>query len=130
MSTKNKQDTRFSKDIAEDLSLINGLPNKINMEYIRNIQQLILYRICEQRLSGKKSISVEIPLIGLLTIYFENVKSELDIKLKDLKFIFEPTNSFGDDVVKAFNNEGFDLPELLANRYGERILKQYNELLE
>lgn len=130
MATKTgRPDTRFSKDIAEDLSLINGLPNKINLEYIRSVQQLIIYRICEQRLSGKKTISVEIPNIGLLTINFENVKSELDIKPNNLRYSFEPTKGFSEDVARAFNNDGFELPEMLANKYGQRILNKYSELL-
>lgn len=126
---KSRPDTRFSKDIAEDLSLINGLPNKINLEYIKSVQQLIIYRICEQRLSGKKTVTIEIPNIGLLTINFENVKSELDIKPSNLKYSFEPTKGFSEDVARAFNNDGFELPEMLANKYGQRILNKYNELL-
>ena len=126
---KSRPDTRFSKDIAEDLLLINGLPNKINLEYIKSVQQLIIYRICEQRLSGKKTVTIEIPNIGLLTINFENVKSELDIKPSNLKYSFEPTKGFSEDVARAFNNDGFELPEMLANKYGQRILNKYNELL-
>lgn len=121
-------DLKSFKTIAEDLSLINGLPNKINADYVRNIQQLIIYKICEQRLSGKKEVAVEIPLIGILTIRVSNSKAkDLDLKLKDLSFSFEPFGIFSEDVLKAFNNEGFDLPEMLANRYGDKILKVYNE---
>ena len=125
-----KLDTKFSKDIAEDLSLLNGLPNKINLEYIRNIQQLIMYRICEQRLIGRKTVSVEIPMLGMLTISTKDtVTSNINIKPSDLVYSFEPTKQFNQCVVQAFNNEGFDLPEMLASKYGDRILKVYNDLL-
>lgn len=125
-----KLDTKFSKDIAEDLSLINGLPNKINLEYIRNVQQLIMYRICEQRLIGRKTVSVEIPMLGMLTISIKDtVTSDINIKPSDLVYSFEPTKQFNQCVAQAFNNEGFDLPEMLASKYGDRILKVYNDLL-
>lgn len=125
-----KLDTKFSKDIAEDLSLINGLPNKINLEYIRNVQQLIMYRICEQRLIGRKTVSVEIPMLGMLTISTKDtVTSDINIKPSDLIYSFEPTKQFNQCVAQAFNNEGFDLPEMLASKYGDRILKVYNDLL-
>ena len=125
-----KLDTKFSKDIAEDLSLLNGLPNKINLEYIRNVQQLIMYRICEQRLIGRKTVSVEIPMLGMLTISTKDtITSNINIKPSDLVYSFEPTKQFNQCVAQAFNNEGFDLPEMLASKYGDRILKVYNDLL-
>lgn len=131
MASKITNDTRSAKNIAEDLSLINGLPNKINLDYIKNIEQLLIYRICEQRLSGKKSVIIDLPLVGTLTISIRNdVKSELNLKPKDLVFEFNPLDSFSRDTARAFNNEGFELPEMIANRYGDRILKVYNEFLD
>ena len=122
-------DLKSSKDIAEDLSLINGLPNKINSDYIKNIQQLILYRLCEQRLSGKKDTSVEIPMIGTLSISISNPKADnLNIKSRDLTYSFKPYDIFSQDVIKILNNNDFDLPEMLANKYGDKILKAYNDL--
>ena len=122
-------DLKSLKDISEDLSLINGLPNKINSDYIKNIQQLILYRAYEQRLSGKKHIELDIPMIGILFIDISNPKAnELNFKQKDISYSFKPYDLFSQDILRVLNNEGIDLPELLANKYGERILKAYNEL--
>lgn len=120
---------KSSRDMAEDLSLINGLPNKINLDYIKNIQQLILYRISEARLGGKKDIDVDIPLLGVLSIRVSNPKAnESNFKIKDLSYTFKPYDMFSKDLIKVFNNEGFDLPEMLANKYGDKILKIYNDL--
>lgn len=121
-------DIKSFKEIADDLSLINGLPNKINSDYIKNIQQLILYRISEQRLSGKNNIIIDIPIIGTINVSISNPKADmLNLKPKDLSYEFKPSDIFLQDFIKILNNEGFELPEMLANKYGERILKAYND---
>ena len=53
---------------ANDLSLLNGISEKINEEYLKNIREIISYNIAEQVRDGHDIVNIDIPYIGELTI--------------------------------------------------------------
>lgn len=124
--------TEEAGEIAKELTTFNGIPKNVNLNYLRNIEALIVYRVAEQIATGKESpISVEIPLIGTLEItntvyhthhYRTGNASNL------MSFKFTPTYCFSSHLKKAFATGECNLPEIFADKFGELMAEKYKSL--
>ena len=75
---------------ANDLSLLNGISEKINEEYLKNIREIISYNIAEQVRDGHDVVNIDIPYIGELTIS----RKTLDNNQKKLADIIREYNTY------------------------------------
>lgn len=115
---------------ANDLSLLNGVSEKINEEYLKNIQEIISYNVAEQVREGKDTIVADIPFIGELSIDRNAVISS---KKNDVSYKFEydfvPSLAFYKSLCKAFDDGDCDLPKILADKYGNKLYNMYESFL-
>ena len=132
--------SKEAKSIAEELEQLGGKPYKYNFDYLRLIELLLAYRITEQICSFSKDtpleekiVTVEIPLIGDLTISPQKFHAKhrlTDEPSVHFDFTFKPSSGFKSDMVKAYASNESALPEVLANIYGDRLNYLYKRLKE
>lgn len=120
-----------AKLTVEDLSLLNGVSEKINTEYLKTLQQIILFSAAEMIRNGAEEVSVELPYIGSV-----GVKRKLKNRIKksdDIAYTFtynfKPGNSFSKELKKVFEDGVCPLPTMLADKYGKKLLSMYERFL-
>lgn len=126
----NKSITELRKQVkksAEDLTLLNGLSNKINSEYIMTMSQIFLFYLCEQFNTGLETASIDIPMVGRLIVSVEQLEN---VENPEFSYKFEPYEQFNTSVIEAYNNGTIDLPEVLLDKYSKKIVSIYDDLLE
>ena len=115
------------KKSAEDLTLLNGLSNKVNSEFVMNLSQIYLFYLCEQFNTGAETAVVDIPMVGKLIVSLEQLDGLDEPKFS---YTFEPYNFFNANIVEAYNNGTIDLPEVILDKYSKKIVSIYDDLLE
>lgn len=124
-----------AKDVSAELSQLSGLPYRQNLDYLRFIEKLVVYRIAEQVRENSHGndlpeVTVEIPLIGNLTIkpiVFHKAHRLTDKPSLHFEYVFEPLSGFKKGILSAFLNKESDLPTEFAQKYGEKLSKLYEE---
>ena len=115
------------KKSAEDLTLLNGLSNKVNSEFVMNLSQIYLFYLCEQFNTGAETAVVDIPMVGKLIISLEQLDGLDEPKFS---YTFEPYDFFNANIIEAYNNGTIDLPEVILDKYSKKIVSIYDDLLE
>lgn len=115
------------KKSAEDLTLLNGLSNKVNSEFVMNLSQIYLFYLCEQFNTGAETAVVDIPMVGKLIVSLEQLDGLDEPKFS---YTFEPYNFFNANIIEAYNNGTIDLPEVILDKYSKKIVSIYDDLLE
>lgn len=115
------------KKSAEDLTLLNGLSNKVNSEFVMNLSQIYLFYLCEQFNTGAETAVVDIPMVGKLIVSLEQLDSLDEPKFS---YTFEPYDFFNANIIEAYNNGTIDLPEVILDKYSKKIVSIYDDLLE
>lgn len=115
------------KKSAEDLTLLNGLSNKVNSEYIMTLSQIYLFYLCEQFNTGAETAAIDIPMVGKLIVTLEQLEGEDGPKFS---YRFEPYDLFNNNIVEAYNTGTIELPEVLLDKYSKKIVSIYDDLLE
>lgn len=122
-----------AKDISRELVQLSGMPYRQNLDYLRFIEKLLVYRIAEQVREGSTnselpSVVVEIPLIGKLHIkpvVFHKSHRLTEKPSLHFEYTFEPLSGFKKGVLNAFLDKEADLPLDFAKMYGEQLSKLY-----
>ena len=115
------------KKSAEDLTLLNGLSNKVNSEFVMNLSQIYLFYLCEQFNTGAETAVVDIPMVGKLIVSLEQLDGLDEPKFS---YTFEPYDFFNSNIIEAYNNGTIDLPEVILDKYSKKIVAIYDDLLE
>lgn len=115
------------KKSAEDLTLLNGLPNKVNSEFVMNLSQIYLFYLCEQFNTGAETATVDIPMVGKLIISLDQLDS---LEAPKFSYKFEPYEFFNNNIIEAYNNGTIDLPEVILDKYSKKIVSIYDDILE
>lgn len=115
------------KKSAEDLTLLNGLSNKVNSEFVMNLSQIYLFYLCEQFNTGAETAVVDIPMVGKLIVSLEQLDGLDEPKFS---YTFEPYDFFNTNIIEAYNNGTIDLPEVILDKYSKKIVSIYDDLLE
>lgn len=129
-----KQKLTFNQRIrltAEDLSLLNGVSVKINTEYLKNIQQLVMYNIAEAIRGGAEEVEVDLAYLGTIIIKrrLKSTTRKNNEPSYDYEYEFKPSVTFFKDLKLAFNEGQCKLPDLFADKYGKKLLKMYESFL-
>ena len=129
-----------TKRMASELEMLIDQPYKYNFSILRAIELLVIQRVAEKICTyddeiplEDKSVTVEIPLFGDLTItprVFHEKHRLTDESSIHLSFDFVPSNSFKADVLRAYNEKETPIADIFANIYGERLKVLYNSLVE
>ena len=125
-----------AKDMAEEISIVSGLPYRQNLDYLRFIEKLLAYRVTEQvrELSTEEEpmplVDIEIPLLGVLKIkpiIFH--KSHRLTNTPSLHFDFEfiPLSGFKRHLLDAYITKECELPTDFAKEYGQKLADIYKE---
>jgi vacuolar-type H+-ATPase subunit D/Vma8 len=126
----NKSLTELKKQVkksAEDLTLLNGLSNKVNSEFVMNLSQIYLFYLCEQFNTGLETAHIDIPMVGRLSVSIEQIDG---VEIPEFSYKFEPYEYFSSGIVEAYNNGTIDLPDVLLDKYSKKIIAIYDDLLE
>ena len=115
------------KKSAEDLTLLNGLSNKVNSEFVMNLSQIYLFYLCEQFNTGAETAVVDIPMVGKLIVSLEQLDGLDEPKFS---YTFEPYDFFNANIIEAYNNGTIDLPEVILDKYSKKIVSIYDDLLD
>lgn len=122
-------------EIAKELTQLNGIPKNVNLNYLRNTEALLIYRVVEQVIEGKGGefdpIVIEIPLIGTLKIVCTEYHQQHHKTGKPSNIItyeFEPTYCFATHIKRAITSKECNLPELFADKFGELLGDKYKSL--
>ena len=127
------------KTYSKDIENITTVPEYINLQYLRLIENLVCQRICEQVLENKKEcitdnpVTVEIPLIGNLTITPVNWhKSHLGTGKSSLHFDFdfEPLPTFKKHIQSIYTTDNCELISLLSEQYSKILVNNYSKFME
>lgn len=115
---------------AEDLSLLNGVSIKINTEYLKNLYDLIIYNIAEKARSGAEEIEIDLAYFGTIIIkrQIKSTTRKNNEPSFTFTYDFKPSSLFYKNAALAFDGN-CDLPDLFADKYGEKLLNMYNSFL-
>jgi hypothetical protein len=136
--SKGSASSTEAKTISKELEQLSGKPYKNNFDYLRLIELLIVYRVAERICEfpedadiEDKDVTVEIPLIGNLTISPRKFHAQHRLTNEPslhFNFRFEPLSCFKSDLLKAYSEKSTDLTTMAANLYSERLKELYNRL--
>lgn len=128
------------KEYAKDIEQLTGVPEYINLQYLRLIESLLCQRISEQVLDSRKEdkhnfkeISVEIPLIGKLSIcpkLWHQSRSTTGKPSVHYKFDFEPFPAFKSHINKIYSGEDCELVSLISSAYSKILVDNYKNIIE
>lgn len=139
--SKGSTSSATAKEIAQQIEAILGTKYKYNFDMLRLVELLICYRIVqeldkidksgiEDDESCGRSVTVEIPLIGNLTITSSEFHSRHGITNSPsthFEFEFKPSSGFKTDVAKAFNDKDSGIGDTLATIYSDRLTELYEK---
>lgn len=127
--------SKDAKEMAKEITTLTGISYKQNLDYLRFIEQLMVYRINEQIREHINSgddklstVSVEIPLIGTLEIkpiVFHKSHRLTDKPSYHFEFDFEPLSGFKKHILDAYTDNECELPTMFAQLYGEKLANLY-----
>lgn len=128
--------SKEAKAYADELTTLTGLPYKQNLDYIRFIERLLVYRITEEICENvteeddKPVTTVEIPLIGKLIIRpvtFHKSHRLTDKPSLHFEFDFEPLSGFKKHLCDAYTYRECQLPIEFAEMYGQKLSDIFEE---
>lgn len=128
--------SKESKSFSEEIALLSDLPYKQNLDYLRLIEELIVYRIAEQVRESKcednqnPAVVIEIPLIGNLTIkpvIFHKSHRLTDKPSIHFEYTFKPLSGFKKHVLEVYTTGECELPTKFAKQYGQKLVSLYKE---
>lgn len=130
-TTKRVTINQRAKLTAQDLSLLNGVSEKINTEYLKNLEQILVYNVAELVRNGAEEIEVDFPFVGTICIRrrLQNTTKKSDGPSYSFSFGFRPGITFAKSIQAAFENGTSDLPDMLADKYGKKLLNMYEKFL-
>lgn len=116
---------------AEDLSMLNGVSVKVNTEYLKNLQQLVMYNVAEAIRNGAEEVEVDLAYLGTIIIkrQLKSTTRKNNEPSYDYEYDFKPSVTFFKDLKLAFNEGYCKLPDLFADKYGKKLLKMYESFL-
>lgn len=118
-----------AKMSAHDLSLLNGVSEKINSEFLKNLRDIMVYASAEMIRDGADTVSVNYPYIGAITIARTNNRRGSN-STSDLVYSFTPSKTFDKNMKQAFDEGYSEIPSMLADKYGAKLLSTYQKFLE
>ena len=125
-----------AKVYADELATLTGLPYRQNLDYIRFLEKLLVYRVtesvCENATAedDKPITTVEIPLIGKLIIKpvtFHKTHRLTDRPSLHFKYEFEPLSGFKKHICDAYLYKECQLPTEFAEMYGQKLSDIFEE---
>lgn len=128
--------SKEAKDYAIELETLTGLPAKQNLDYLRFLEMLMVYRVAEQVKAARDkdsvamSATVEIPLIGDLIIsksIFHKKHTLTDEPSIHFEYEFRPSNAFKNGIYDAWFNDCTQLPREFADMYGQKLQDLYTQ---
>ena len=138
--SKGSLSTKQAKEISQEISEVLGTPYKYNFDMMRLMELLLCQRIVEGVTEfpedadiTDKMVTVEIPLIGDLTIVPEVFHESHGMTNKPsihFGFEFNPTSAFMQDIKRAYMTHETEMPDLLKAVYTERVQELYRKLRE
>lgn len=122
-----------AKDFAQEITTLSGLPYKQNLDYLRLIEKLLIYRLVEQvrELSTDTELPstiVEIPLVGNLIIkpvVFHKSHRLTDKPSLHFEYEFEPLSGFKRHLMDAYITKECALPTDFSKSYGQHLANIY-----
>lgn len=128
-----------AKLVAQEIETLTGIPCKKNFDYLRLIELIVCFRIAEQVRDAsnidesdfRSPVTVEIPLIGNLTIHprvFHKTHRLTDKPSIHFDYTFTPSSGFKADVYRAFESGGSSLPSEYSALYGKRLQEIYKSI--
>lgn len=122
-----------AKDFAQEITTLSGLPYKQNLDYLRLIEKLLIYRLVEQvrELSTDTELPstiVEIPLVGNLIIkpvVFHKSHRLTDKPSLHFEYEFEPLSGFKRHLMDAYITKECELPMDFSKSYGQHLANIY-----
>lgn len=136
--SKGSSSSKETKSFARELEILGGNKFRDNFDYMRLIELLICYRVAEAVCEfdedtniEDKSVTVEIPLIGDLTIkpsVFHAQHRLTNEPSFHLDFEFEPSSGFNADIRKAYTENSTAITDIFSNLYGDRLKSLYERL--
>lgn len=132
------QSSKEAKQLSQELVVLSGIPYKQNFDYLRFIEMLLCYRIAESirqhnsvLVGNKPNVTVEIPLIGKLTIkptVFHKAHRLTNNQSIHFEYEFKPSSGFKSDIAKAFELGESSLPLVFTELYGQKLRDYYDDL--
>jgi hypothetical protein len=125
-----------SKVLAEELQTLTGLPYKQNLDYIRFMEKLLMYRVTEQvcentnEYGDKPVTKIEIPLLGTLTIkpvLFHKTHRLTEKPSLHFEYEFQPLSGFKKHLCDAYISHECSLPTEFAEMYGQKLNTIFKE---
>ena len=136
--SKGSTSSATAKEISHQMETILGTKYKYNFDILRIVELLICHKIVQEldRLNNdenadpdNRSVTVEIPLIGSLTITPSEFHSRHGITNEPsthFEFDFKPTSGFKSDVARAFNDMDSGIGDVFAQIYSDRLKELYD----
>lgn len=128
--------SKEAKRFADEIATLSNLPYRQNLDYLRLIEKLLVYRITEQVRDSTSqgidmpSVEVELPLIGVLVIkpvVFHKSHRLTDKPSLHFEYDFKPLSGFKKHILNAYLTKECDLPTEFAKEYGQRLADIYRE---
>lgn len=136
--SKGSSSSKEAKQIARELEALEETKFRHNFDYLRLIEVLLCYRIAEAVCDfdedtpiEEKAVTVEIPLIGDLTISPSKFHAQHRLTNEPsvhFSFDFTPSSGFKADIVKAYMQKESPMTEIFSNIYGDRLKDLYERL--
>lgn len=136
--SKGSLSSEEAKTMAKELEQLEDTDYKYNFNYLRLIELLICYRITEAILAypedtpiEEKTVTVEIPLLGDLTIspkVFHSQHRLTNEHSLHIDFSFNPTSGFKSDIIRSYTNKETPLTDIFSDLYAERLKDLYEKL--
>lgn len=129
--------SKEAKTFASELETLTGLPYRQNLDYIRLIERLVVYRITEAIIeasdeeSDRPVVKVELPLLGKLVvkpITFHKSHRLTNSPSLHFEFDFEPLSGFKKHLSDAYILRDCKLPTDFAAQYGEKLSESFENI--
>lgn len=127
--------SKEAKEVATEIVTMSGMPYKQNLDYLRFIEQALVYRINEQIREQKfdnnndlPPVEIEIPLIGKLKIkpvIFHKSHRLTDEPSYHFEMDFTPLSGFKKHILDAYTLNECELPTNFAKMYGKKLADLY-----
>lgn len=126
--------SKEAKVYSEELETLTGLPYRQNLDYIRFLERLFVYRIVEQICSKSTEdepnpiTTIEIPLVGKLIIkpvLFHKTHRLTNKSSLHFEYEFEPLSGFKKHLCDAYIYRDCVLPNEFAEMYGQKLTDIY-----
>ena len=136
--------SKEAKDFADEITTLSGLPYKQNLDYLRLIEKLIIYRVVEQvreccnfeeinNTTSLPPVIIELPLIGNLIIkpvVFHEQHRLTNKPSLHFEYEFEPLSGFRRHLMDAYLTRECEIPMEFSEMYGQKLVNLYKDETE